>query len=121
MKKLFDLGIEIDKIIEIIPDILNFEIDENIEVLKKINCNDLQIKNIITANPYFLIKDISSVNKLINKLKNLGITNLNITFDSNPFLFDFEDYEIDNFITNKLKIGMKKEEIIDLIDIGNLD
>lgn len=92
------------------------EINDNILFLKSLKCSDIIIKNIIICNPFYLNRSITDLQKLVSKLINLGLTNLDLLFDSNPFLLNKDAFEIDSFIKEKLKLGFKLESIIDLID-----
>lgn len=126
MIELLNIGMteeEIRNVIEINPDMINMneETIENIQFLKNIECNDRQMKNIITCNPFYLSRSRDDLNCLISKLKHLGITNLNIIFDSNPWLLNKDAFEIDEYIEKKISQGMSRGEAIDLIDSGILD
>lgn len=90
-----------------------------INILKKINCSNDIIGNIISTNPFYLTNDINDTIDLVNKLYGLGLTNLNITFDTNPYLLNRTSYEIDDFI--KDNSTKTKEEIMDMIDSGDID
>ena len=92
------------------------EINDNILFLKSLKCSDIIIKNIIICNPFYLNRSITDLQKLVSKLINLGLTNLDLLFDSNPYLLNKDAFEIDSFIKEKLKLGFKLESIIDLID-----
>ncbi len=94
------------------------EIEDRINFLKNVDCSIQQIKNIIIYNPWFLIRSLIDLNKLKDKLISIGITNLNITFDTNPLILNKEVFEIDDFINNKIKEGLNTYDIIDLIDGG---
>ena len=48
-------------------------------------------------------------------------TNLETTFDSNPWLLNKDAYEIDEYISNKQSKGLSLEEIIDNIDSGMME
>ena len=50
---------------------------------------------------------------LINYLQQLGFNNLNILFDSNPYILNLEPFEIKNYIEGRIKNGNLIEEIID--------
>jgi len=115
---------EFKNMLEVNPDIKEIEEQEIkllLNLLNQIGCNERQIRNIITSNPFYLTKDIEDVVKLINKLQSLKITALNITFDSNPYLLNKEAYEIDEFIEEKKQENIDLEDIIDLIDSGMID
>ena len=92
------------------------EINDNILFLKSLKCSDIIIKNIIICNPFYLNRSITDLQKLVSKLISIGLTNLNLLFDSNPYLLNKDAFEIDSFIKEKLKLGFKLESIIDLID-----
>ncbi len=110
--------LDIQSIIEINPNIRYLsaeEIIKKIELLKSINCNDNQIKNIIVANPWYLSNSIDKAIKLIQKLNSIGITNLNIVFDTNPNLLDNTSEEIDRLISKRKKENVSIDDIIDEI------
>ena len=119
MKELYNLGLsdkDINSILNAIPEIKElekYEITNNINILKQINCNDIQIRNIITANPYFLNRIPEDILSLINVLQIYKINNLNLLFDSNPFLLNKDIVDIENHINNELKSGKTLSEIID--------
>ena len=94
------------------------EIKMSLDLLEQIGCNERQIRNILVCNPFYLNRSINDLVKLIKKLESLGITALNITFDSNPYLLNKDSYEIDEFIENKKNEGISLEDIIDIIDAG---
>ena len=64
------------------------KIKEKELILKKNNCDENQIINIISSNPMYLDKTNDIVLRLISKLKSYGFSMLNILFDSNPILFN---------------------------------
>lgn len=94
------------------------EIEDKINFLKNVNCSTQQIKNIIMYNPWFLNRSLNEIKKLKDKLISIGITNLNITFDTNPLILNKEVFEIEDFINLKIKEGLDISNIIDLIDGG---
>jgi len=122
MEELYNYGFSEFEIKEILQnnqellDINNEEVKEKIDILKNIGCNEVIIKNIIITNIFYLNRITKDILLLINKLNSLNIKNLNIIFDSNPFLLNKDDYEIDNFINEKLNLGYTMEDIIDIIE-----
>jgi len=122
MEELYNYGFSEFEIKEILQnnqellDIKKEEVKEKIDILKNIGCNEVIIKNIIITNIFYLNRITKDILLLINKLNSLNIKNLNIIFDSNPFLLNKEDYEIDNFINEKLNLGYTMEDIIDIIE-----
>ena len=74
------------------------------------------IKNIIISNPYYLCRMNEDILKLISYLKKIGINNVNLLFDSNPFFLNYDRFEIEEYVNNKLDIGMELEDIIDSIE-----
>ncbi len=124
MEYLFNLGFnenEIKNIITTNNEVMNLsdeEIKSLVEKLVNIGCKDYHIKNIISANPYYLSRSTTDVNNLISKLSSLGITNLETTFDSNPWLLNKDAYEIDEYIIDEQSKGLSIDEIIDNIDSG---
>lgn len=112
---------EIAEMLEVNPNIKELsdeDIKSLIDILIDLNCSESIIKNILISNPLYLNNYEESVKKLITKLKKLGITRLDITFDSNPFILNMETTYVDSFIEEKLNEGLETEEIIDLIDCG---
>lgn len=96
----------------------DLEIENNINFLKEVDCSYEQMKNIIIFNPWLFNKSYDELNKLKNKLISIGITNLNITFDTQPLLLNKEIFEIDDFINEQIKKGLEINEIADIIDSG---
>ena len=121
MEELYNYNLndsDIKEMISINNDILslsNEEIKNIVELLLKINCNDKQIRNILISNPFYLSRCISDVIDLIKKLMNLGITSLNILFDSNPWLLNKDVFELDDYINQELN-NKTLEEIVDELE-----
>ena len=117
--ELYKLGISENTIMEMIelnPDIKELddnEINEKIEILKSINCNDRQIKNIISSNALYLSRLNTDIINLLNRLNSLGFNSLNILIDSNPYILNLDVFEVDNYIDKRLKNGEVLEDIVD--------
>ena len=92
------------------------EIKEKEIILKKVNCDENQVINIISSNPMYLDRTNDGVLKLISKLKSYGFSMLNILFDSNPYILNLEVFEIENYINDRLNDGEMLEDIIDDLD-----
>jgi hypothetical protein len=122
MKTLYDLiGEDFKNVLDANPFIEkldDLEIENNINFLKEIDCSYEQMKNIIVFNPWLFNRSYDELNKLKNKLISIGITNLNITFDTQPLLLNKEIFEIDDFINEQIKKGLEINEIADIIDSG---
>lgn len=106
----------IKQMVEICPNIEELSSDEvleKIEVLKEIECNKNQIRNIISSNAMYLDKSIADIQKLINKLIEKGFTTLNILFDGNPYILNLDAYEIEEYIGKREQKGEKLEDIVD--------
>ena len=91
------------------------KIKEKELILKKINCDENQIINIISSNPMYLDRTNDGVLKLINKLKEYGFSTLNILLDSNPYILNIDYIDIEKYI-NKRLINEELEDIIDDLD-----
>lgn len=121
MLELYNLGIneaEIKDVFEINPQIKNIsseQILKLITILKQIDCNDRIIRNIIITNPFYLTRLDTDIINLMNKLVSIGLRNLNILFDTNPYLLNKDAFEIDNFIKEQQK-KYSLEEIVNIID-----
>jgi len=122
--ELYKLGISDDAIMEMvelnpeIKDLDDNEINEKIEILKSINCNDRQIKNIISSNALYLSRLNTDIINLLNRLNSLGFNSLNILIDSNPYILNLDVFEVDNYIDKRLKNGEVLEDIVDDLE-GN--
>lgn len=90
--------------------------DKLISLLEQINCKEETIKHIILSNPNYLKRDYKDILNLINKLYSLGLTDLYVIFESNPYLLNKDAFEIDEFIEEKLHEGLTLNKIIDIID-----
>ena len=120
MKKILkEIGISektIGQMIEICPNIKELEekeILQKIEILKDIDCNDIEIRNIISSNPMYLDRINTDVNNLINKMNEIGFTTLNILFDGNPYILNLDWFEIEDYITRREDEGESLEDIVD--------
>lgn len=92
------------------------EVNEIIELLKKNNCDNDTIKNIFISNPFCITNSINDINKLIDKLKELGFKNINLLFNSNPFILNKSDKELEKLYNKKQEEGLTKDEVIDFIN-----
>ena len=116
---LFELGIDtndIKNMLELCPlikDMSDDEIKRKIDILSFIGCNIRHIKNIIISNPYYLDRIDNDILKLISYLKEIGISNIYLLFDSNPYLLNRDKFEIEEYINSKIKIGLPMDEIVD--------
>lgn len=122
MEELYRIGISentIKNMLELVPTILEMsegEITEKELILKKINCDENQVINIISSNPMYLDRTNDGVLRLISKLKSYGFSMLNILFDSNPYILNLEVFEIENYINCRLNNEEVLEDIIDDLD-----
>ena len=122
MEELYRIGISentIKNMLELVPYISEMsekEIKEKEIILKKVNCDENQVINIISSNPMYLDRTNDGVLKLISKLKSYGFSMLNILFDSNPYILNLEVFEIENYINDRLNDGEMLEDIIDDLD-----
>ena len=98
---------------EEIESISDNRILELISILTSLGCHEEHIMNIFCCNPFCLSRDITSINMLISKLKEKGFCNINILLDTNPYLLNLNDVDIDSIFLRKEKDGLTIEEIID--------
>ena len=115
---------EIKTMLEQNPEIVNLsneEISQKIDVLKQIKCSDAIIRNILFSNPFYLTRSRKDIAELLEKLTSIGIEGLFVTIDTNPWILNFDTYEIDEFIAKKSAAGMSYDDIIDLIDAGEIE
>ena len=98
-----------------INDITEKEILEKIKILNDIGCDHIQIKNIISSNAMYLDRSNTDIEKLINKLKELGFENLDLIFDGNPYVLNLEAFEVEEYVKSREKQGELLEDIVDEI------
>ena len=89
------------------------EINELINILQNIGCDNIHLKNILICNPFYLSRETKDIKKLIKSLENLEFNNLYSLFDTNPYLLNLSSEEINKIYNNKLKEGKTKDEVID--------
>ena len=91
------------------------DIYELIDILKDAGCDEAHIKNIFLCNPFYLTRDVLKVHRLIQKLYEIGCSSLYLLFDSNPYLLNINDVDLERLFNKKMHEGFTKEEIIDFI------
>ena len=96
------------------------DVNEIIKILENINCDKDTIKNIFICNPFCLTNSVNELNKLIDKLKELGFKNINLLFNSNPYILNKSDKEIEKLYNKKKEEGLNKDEIIDFINYNTI-
>lgn len=122
MDKFLELGIindDLNLIFEQFPQVMNIsveEINEKINILKYLECDDEQIKNIIVRNPRYLNRLTEDVLETISYLKKIGLDDLNLLFDTNPYFLNYDVFEIRDYINKQVKLGKDIENIVDEID-----
>ena len=91
------------------------DVNEIIKLFKDNNCSNDTIKNIFICNPFTITNSITDTNKIIDKLKELGFKNINLLFDSNPYILNMSDKLIEKLYNKKKEDGLEKSEIMDFI------
>ena len=104
---------QMEEICPNIKDLTKEEVLSKIEILKDINCDDIQIRNIISSNAMYLDKSNTDINKLINELRKLGFDNLDLLFDGNPNILNLDDFEVRRYIEDRERNGELLEDIVD--------
>lgn len=117
MEKLVELGIseeELKSMLELNANILDEpELNILIDILYLIKCDTRMIKNILISNPNYLSRTKEDVVGLINELLSLCLNDLNILFDTNPYLLDLDDFDIEDY---KLEHNYSNEELVNLLE-----
>lgn len=122
MELLYNLGIkdeEIKKMLKQCPNILDmedYEIREKIEILIFVGCNDRYIRNIIVSNPHYFNRLNNDILKLIGYLKEIGLSDIDLLFDANPYLLDKDAFEIKDYVNCRLENGITLEDVVNEID-----
>ena len=91
------------------------EIEELIKLLKDFGCSLNSIKNILSCNPFYLTRGLNSIKKLLNKFYELGFSYLYILFDSNPYILNKSDTDLEELYNQKISEGLTKSEVLDFI------
>ena len=104
---------QMEEICPNIKDLTKKEVLNKIEILKDINCDDIQIRNIVSSNAMYLDKSNTDINKLINELRKLGFDNLDLLFDGNPNILNLDDFEVRKYIKDREENGELLEDIVD--------
>jgi len=99
-----------------IDTVMDKDIYTLIEILEKEGCSERQIKNIFLCNPFYLTRKVYDVINLIKKLYEIGCSHLNLLFDSNPYLLNLQEEEIEGFVNKQIHEGHSKEEVLDIIE-----
>ena len=100
---------------EDISSVSDNHVSDIIKLLERVNCDKEEIKNILICNPFCLSISIKSLNKLIDKLNELGFIYLNLLFSNNPYILNMSDKDLEKLYNKKKEDGLTKEEIIDFI------
>jgi len=82
---------------------------ELITILEKNNCNKDSIKNTFITNPFYLSKKPLEIEKLILEFKKIGIKDINLLIDSNPYIINLKSNEIKSI---KDSLNLTKQELI---------
>ncbi len=94
--------------IERIPDKNIYDI---IDILGSVGCLSNHIKNILYSNPFCLSRNPKDIKDLIKQLEDLRLTHLEILFDSNPYLLNIGENEIQRIKKQKEKEGYSEEQL----------
>jgi hypothetical protein len=84
--------------------------------LKKIGCDERIIKNVIMSNEQVLLRSISDLEKLVAKLREIGVTDIVDLLDANPYILNLDAYEIDDYIKRKEESGESFDEMVDALE-----
>lgn len=122
MQELYNLEIDENTLLTMvemnpeIKELTNEEILDKVNLLQIINCNERQIKNIISSNSLYLTRLNTDIKKLINYLLSIGFKDLNILFEANPYILNLDEFEVKDYIDKKIKSGELLSNIVDDLD-----
>ena len=121
MDTLIRYGFTIDEV-KLMMDSISFlfsfddkTIESLLHFLEALQCDEDIIKNIFICNPFCFTKDVDEIKKVIEKLKEYGIKHFATLLDSNPYILNKTDKEIENFYQKKIKEGYTIDKINDMI------
>ena len=104
---------QMEEICPNLKELIKEELIKKIEILKNLNCSDIQIRNIISSNAMYLDRSNTDIYKLIQTLKELGFDCLDLLFDGNPNILNLDEFEIKKYINKRIENGELLEDIID--------
>ena len=119
MKELYNLELSdntINAMCELNPEVKDLteeEIIEKEELLESLGADRQEVINIISSNSMYLSRTNEEIKNLVECLKKYGFTNLDVLFDSNPYILNLDPFEIDTYIKDRISKG---EEISDIVD-----
>jgi len=122
MDVLIKYGFTIEEIKNIMDSNLDFDsVDDNdvyrlIDLLGSIGCLNNHIKNIFITNPFIFNNKVTDIEKNINFLTSIGLKNLYILFDSNPYLFNVSYDELNKMYKDLKKDKLSDDEIINYLN-----
>ena len=122
MQELYNLEIDENTLLTMVEmnpelkELTNKEILDKVNLLKIINCNKRQIRNIISSNSLYLTRLNTDIKKLINYLLSIGFKDLNILFEANPYILNLDEFEVKDYIDKKIKSGELLSNIVDDLD-----
>ncbi len=121
MDTLIRYGFTIDEV-KLMMDSISFlfsfddkTIESLLHFLETLHCDEDIIKNIFICNPFCFTKDVDEIEKVIEKLKEYGIKHFATLLDSNQYILNKTDKEIENFYQKKIKEGYTIDRINDMI------
>lgn len=94
-----------------INDVSDETINEIIKILDSVNCSKEIISDIFNTNPYCLTRSVDELKKLMAKFLDIGIANIDVLLDSNPFILNVDYKDIDSVYKKMVKDGFSLEQI----------
>ena len=122
MKELYNLELSdntINAMCELNPEVKDLteeEIIEKEELLESLGADRQEVINIISSNSMYLSRTNEEIKNLVECLKKYGFTNLDVLFDSNPYILNLDPFEIDNYIKDRVSKGEDISDIVDDLD-----
>ena len=121
MDTLIRYGFTIDEV-KLMMDSISFlfsfddkTIENLLHFLQTLHCDENIIKNIFICNPFCFTKDVVEIKKVIERLKKYEVKSFPTLLDSNPYILNKTDKEIENYYQNKIKEGYTIDRINDMI------
>ncbi len=103
-----------------IKDLDDEEIEEMIDILKKLKCSSNTISEVIYANPFYLTNIPSSIVDIAKALIAIGINDFDELLQGNPWILDRDPDEIKEFLLDERKKGTAIEDILEKIERGEM-
>ena len=97
-------------------DTAQFNLQNKLNYLRKLEFENSEIKNIILTNPLYLNKTEDELFNLIDTLKKYGVDDIKHLININPFILNLDGIDIDLFFKKRVNNELGNDDIVDLLE-----